>query len=759
MSQASVSSERPKQTAATVVKTACRVARSLLLAVALMAGYGVHAAVAAKRQITIQRDQWGVPHIDAATEWAGFYGLGWAEAQDQLGNLLSEFLAVQGRAATVYGEGETPWGAPAVQSDWEALEWHHEDEAKVALAQLPEPIRRQQQAFVAGFRAYMEAHPEKVPTWAPAVEAWMPIALVRYLLWDYDIYDGLRSCVRGGVHPEVAPPPERLRASDEWVISGKRTADGRTILLNDPHGDINGAPFYEFAMHAGRIHAIGYAIGSLLLLANTSSVAWGFTTGGPAVSDCYNLPVDADGSYRVFGRTKNFRREHAVIAVKGAGPIQATFRYAQINGLASPVIYANATNAYAITTPYYDRAGQIFVQIDEMIRAKTTGEVLNANAALGIFPQNLLIGDSHGSIAYIRTGLTPRRDPSIDRNLPLPADDLRTRWQGMHPYTDLVMYKDSPGGFIQNDNYPPLNIPEIADHIPRYPSDIINSLPESQTRARGDRITELVSAVPHPTFADAEAFALDEKWPGTERWTRLLAESAKEEVLLTERFKGAGRAVLKRLLAFDGVARADSVAALNHLYWRAALWASLDPRQQNELVGIVEQGVQPAPWLARKAIAAVAIAVINMNSDLGNSSLPYGEVFRIGRGARNWPLGGGSSFPVDPATCLTLEPKAGLCVQTQRAFVFKRVSSGKELAQYGSRILRLIELGDSLRYYSLHNYGQSEDPASPHYLDQAEKLESPAKLKEVAFDLKPQDPRVKSVETLTWSPPWSSLGR
>ena len=736
-----------------------RVVRSLLLTGMLATACGPQLALAASAHITILRDQWGVPHINAATEVDGFYALGWAEAEDQLTNLLSEFLAVEGRAASVYGRHETPWSAPAVESDWETLEWHHEDEAKAALAALPKPLRQQQEAFVAGFRAYMKAHPDKVPTWAPAVQAWMPIAVVRYLLWNYDIADGLDSCGRGGIQPEVPPPPQKLPASNEWVISGHRTADGRTILLNDPHGDIDGAPFYEFVMNAGGLHAIGYAIGSLLLLANTPHVAWGFTTGGPAASDCYNLPINVDGSYRVHGRTKRFRVEHIAIAVNGERPIQAVFRYATINGLPSPVIYANATNAYAVTTPYYARAGQIFVQVDEMLRAKTTGEVLKANAILGIFPQNLVIGDSHGSIAYIRTGLTPRRDPDVDRRLPLAAEDLRTRWQGMHPYTDLVTYGNPPGGFIQNDNYPPLSIPEIAKHQPKYSSDIVNSLPGLQTLGRGNRITELVSAVPHPTLADAKTFAMDQGWPGAEKWTRVLAESAKAQPRLTERLTGADRVVLGRLLAFDGVARADSVAALNHLYWRAALWGSLDPQRQNELVHTVEEDTKPRPWLARKAIAAVAIAVINMNADLGGSGLTYGDVFRIGRGGRSWPLGGGSSFPTDPVTCLALEQKARLCVQTQRAFVFKRMSSGKELAQYGSRILRLIELGDPLRYYSLHNYGQSENPASPHYVDQAERLESPAKLKEVAFDLKPQGPRVKSIERLTWMPPWSPLGR
>src|SRR5581483_10684353 len=47
----------------------------------------------------IYRDTWGVPHIEAATEEAGFYALGYAQAQDRLPELLGSLLWVRGRLA------------------------------------------------------------------------------------------------------------------------------------------------------------------------------------------------------------------------------------------------------------------------------------------------------------------------------------------------------------------------------------------------------------------------------------------------------------------------------------------------------------------------------------------------------------------------------------------------------------------------------------------------------------------------------------
>jgi len=154
------------------------------------------------------------------------------------------------------------------------------------------------------------------------------------------------------------------------VVSGKRTADGRTIVLSDPHGDVDGSLFYEFTMRAGALDIGGYAIGSAMVLVHTPKVAWGLTTGGPSVSTCYRLPVAPDGSYVVRGKTASFERRNVVLAVAGAEPVRRTFEYAQINGRPAPIIARNDRWAFAVSTPYFDDAGGLHEQLDEMIRVR-----------------------------------------------------------------------------------------------------------------------------------------------------------------------------------------------------------------------------------------------------------------------------------------------------------------------------------------------------------------------------------------------------
>jgi acyl-homoserine lactone acylase PvdQ len=145
---------------------------------------------------TLYRDLWGVPHIYAKREEDGFYALGFAQAEDQLLGILSAALAVEGRAAAVFGEGDLPWNIPMALVEPGSLIWRHAEEAKAAYARLGPAMRRNQEAYVAGFNAYLAEHPERVPDWAPRLEPWHLIGIPRTILWFFIIGDGRRESER-----------------------------------------------------------------------------------------------------------------------------------------------------------------------------------------------------------------------------------------------------------------------------------------------------------------------------------------------------------------------------------------------------------------------------------------------------------------------------------------------------------------------------------------------------------------------------------
>jgi acyl-homoserine lactone acylase PvdQ len=77
-----------------------RAAALLLLSVATVARASQAAEVAIEvpgaGRVAVYRDYWGVPHVFAANEPDGYFGMGYAQAEDQL-TLLIEMFNAQGR--------------------------------------------------------------------------------------------------------------------------------------------------------------------------------------------------------------------------------------------------------------------------------------------------------------------------------------------------------------------------------------------------------------------------------------------------------------------------------------------------------------------------------------------------------------------------------------------------------------------------------------------------------------------------------------
>ncbi|MDZ4753984.1 MAG: penicillin acylase family protein, partial [Phycisphaerae bacterium] len=215
----------------------------------------------------------------------------------------------------------------------------------------------------------------------------------------------------------------------------------------------------------------------------------------------------------------------------------------------------------------------------------------------------------------------------------------------------------------------------------------------------------------------------------------------------------ATRRVLTRLTAFDGVASAGSVAALSHFFWRTALWASLTADEKTELAVRLGDSPNVDLVLDAKAIQAVEQASAAMLDALGSVDRAYGDYFRVSRdGVQSWPVGGGPPLAMqDYSQCLPLEKAPPyVCALTQRAMAFRgSLADGRLRLTEGSRALRLVVFGEPLQTYSLHNYGQSDDPQSVHFTDQARLLTSPRALKQVPYTLDELAQVVTSTRVLT----------
>ncbi len=710
-------------------------------------------AVGQPGRATVYRDTWGVPHIYADREEDGYYAFGYVAAEDE-----GEFL---GRIALMArGTSAAAFGPDAVDSDYTSRLWRHHAEARLGLARLSPELRRNYERWAQGFNRFVADHPKAVPAWMPVLTATDLVAVSRWLLWlAYQAGDGLGKCRASGVQLSAATEAglanRAVAASNEWVLAPWRTAGGNTIVLSDPHGEVDGQFVFEVRLHAGDLEFAGFTVAAMPLLVQTRRVSWGMTTGAPSVADCYEVTLEPgrQDRFRYDGALQRLVEEQVRIEVKGASPVNRTLTYTRHNGILSPVVGRKDGKVWVVSTSYMDRAGDFDEEVYRMVRARNVAEVKEAMRRQGMFPQNVMVGDAAGATFYVRAGRTPRRPLGVNWRRALDGNTARTAWLGIHPFEDLVQIENPASGYMQNNNIGPDRMfegsPLTAD---RYPDYIYNDV-QDRINSRGRRAVEVLSSAVNFTVDDAIELALDEKWVDTEHWREVLRRSVASDPDRLRRLSPAARQLTDQLLRFDGHARAESKAALGYWYWRTTLLAQAGAAGTR---AVLDAGARPseplAEGIADRVAAALEGAVTQMAKE-GRTEARLGDVFRIGRpGSPSYPVGGVALAPDDRRLCEGLASWNLLCVHTLRAFTAGAPdSSGHRLAQIGSRLLRLTVFSDPIQSFTLHNYGQTPRAGSPHRDDQA-RLTSERRLKPVLFEKADLLPRVTSQTTLDVPP-------
>lgn len=683
----------------------------------------------------IIRDHWGMAHIYAAREEDGFYGLGFATAQDRLQQVLLLYLQAKGELAANFGAGPVSaakvdaWLGDgiddAVTSDQRARQWRFLEYARANLRHLPPQYRKDLEAYVAGIARYMADHPEQRPAWAPKLEAALPLAVFAQL-----ISEGPQLCpakIAAAQGASSPGEPQGAKGSDAWVIGPTRTADGGVIFSSDSHGPWKaiGTLFYPWRMKAGGLDLQAYEPTgtAMFLFGNTPYFAWGWTEAPRYPGDCYRVrtdPGDPSG-YRFDGKLKHFERLPYSISVRGAPPVTGTFEYTRHNGLLSPVVERRGSDAYIASYSSVDRVGREHGELYQIAHARHRAELKRALAQMSLYPANFMVGGADGTLLYIRPGRTPKRPVGVDLTLPIDGNVSSTGWQGFVSYDESVHLENPKQDYIANDNVSPdMMYPEpvfaardFAQHFAFDPN---------QTTSREVRNIELLSTARQVTDQRAIDITMDEKIPGFEQWA-IVFQRLDRTGAWPGRDPGLAAFILG-LEGFDGVFSRDSRNALYFSSFVEALQESANDALYDIVTAVTAgkplTGAQE-PLLA----AAVASGYDRLRATYGRTDLTYGDRHRIARGEENLAVGGGgiliggNNLNLDQDGARTRHPTI-LAPMRSTAFQPDPKNNRHLLAFCCQRVPFVVAFhpGKRLTSYSQVLPGVSDDPGSPHYKDQ-----------------------------------------
>jgi penicillin G amidase len=495
---------------------------------------------------------------------------------------------------------------------------------------------------------------------------------------------------------------EDLAASNNWVISGKRTIDGKPILANDPHLQPN-APGIWYLSHLStptmRVSGVTFPGVPGIVLGHNESIAWGATNVGPDVQDLYFETFNAEGKYKTptGWETPTVRKEEIKVR---ANPFKTDTEIVtlEVQETRNGVIFAEeAGRKFALKWTAFDPKNGEFEAFFGLNRAKDWNGFKTALKSYGGASQNFVYADVQGNIGWYAAGKIPLRKTG-EGALPYDGATNDGEWTGFIPFEELPNLYNPAEGFIVTANQ------RIVGTDYKYPQ--MNRAAATPWRAR--RIYDLLKANTKVSINDVRDILYDS-------FNIPVSNLAREIVKL----EGASPETLAVLRGWDGRMTADSKGAVlaNEIRNCLANKIAADNKPLGD-TAIKERVLwwaiqeKSALWLP-KQFADYPTFLKSCDADARKF---LADPKQLGADVANWVWGNlfKSHFP-HPLEIAPLiggqfaTPKVGIDGSRQTPNVGSAVSM-RHIASPGN--------WDATRH--VIPLGQSGDPKSPHYKDQFE---------------------------------------
>jgi len=246
---------------------------------------------------------------------------------------------------------------------------------------------------------------------------------------------------------------DRLQpGSNNWVVSGARTASGKPLLSNDMHLDLR-IPnvWYEAQITTGDFDVAGVTLPGVpfVIVGHNRYIAWGFTNLGPNVEDIYIEKFNDQGEYLTPQGWVRPEHRKEIIEVKGKPEVNLDVVITRHGPIITDLIPGEKRHL-ALKWVVYDPkvSGTVFFEVNS---AKSWHEFRAAFSHFGAPGQNVVYADVDGHIGYQATGAIPIRAAG-DGSLPVPGDDDSHEWTGYVPFDQLPSLYDPPSGMIATAN-------------------------------------------------------------------------------------------------------------------------------------------------------------------------------------------------------------------------------------------------------------------------------------------------------------------
>jgi acyl-homoserine-lactone acylase len=640
--------------------------------------------------VTIVRDEFGVPHIFGATDADVAYGLAYAHAEDDFETLEEVLAMTRSRLGALNG-------ADGAATDFAAALLDVRKTVDRAYDRQPADVRALLEAYAAGLNRYVEKHPGEArlsglfPADGRDVAAGFVLrspfffgldTVIGALARDEDLRPERAGTIPDAPNVTPAGPDEIEKGSNAFLVAPSRSADGATRLVSNAHQPWSGGvAWYEAVVHSREGWDFAGALfpGSPFpLMGHNRTLGWTNTVNRPDLIDVYKLTLDESGENYLFdGQWRPLERKRVVLKVR-MGPIVVPVPRTLYRSVHGPVLI-NERGAFAIRYAGADQLRMI-EQYYRLTKARDFGEWQRAMAIQGVPATNFLYADAAGNIAFFYNAIFPDRRPGFDWGKVLPGDRSAALWTRSLPFARVPRIVNPASGYIINANNTPFLAAGPGSELDPAAFPARMGI-ETDSTNRGIRSIELMEADRSISEAELEVIKYDTGFSRRSYLTDWMQAIAALDL------RGAGELrEAQALLAtwdwtLDGRGSADALALLvtrpaNRQHYRRL----------------------PPPDAKEELEAAAA----HLRTHFGRLDPPLGSLLRLRRGKVDLPMDGGPDV-------------------LRAAPLWDIEEDGRAKVRHGDSFIMFVswDQAGKVRSRSIMPFGASDRPESPHYADQA----------------------------------------
>jgi acyl-homoserine lactone acylase PvdQ len=681
------------------------------------------------QNVTIIRDTWGIAHVYGKTDADAVFGVLYAQAEDDFNRVETNFLNSMGRLAEAEGEGE-------IYRDLRMKLFIDPDDMKAQYQRSPDWLKKLMNAWADGVNFYLHTHANVHPRVIKRFEPWMALTfsegsiggdIERINLTELENFYGHGPKILTA-SAESVPAYVEPTGSNGIAIAPSNTTGHHALLLINPHTSFFFRSEAQMVSDEG-LNAYGAITwGQFFIYQGFNDRAgWMHTSSGVDNIDEYLETVvkKGDAFHYKYGNEERAMKTSRIVVPYKSGTGMATKAFTVYRTHHGPVVREAAVSPSNggkwVSVRLMQEPMKALMQSYSRTKAKNYQTFRDTMELHTNSSNNTMFADAEGNIAYFHSNFIPRRDTRFDWTKPVDGSDPATEWKGVLSIDETPRLLNPKSGWLYNTNNHPWSAagpdsPKKSD-FPAY----VERGGENPRGLHAIRLLEnrkdftldsLVTAAYdsyQPGFA-AQISALVRAWDATPASTPLKAKLGEQIAALRDWDYRWSTASVQHSLA---------------VYWSEELGRQVAADARQAGISADEYIVtKVTPEQMLQALSAVSDKLTN---DFGSWKTPWGSINRYQR------INGDIVQKFDDAAPSTPVMFASARWGSLASFGARTYPGTKKMyGTSGNSFVAAVEFGDRVRARAVTAGGESGDPKSAHFGDQASRYAT-GDLREVYF--------------------------